>query len=230
MNKLNIQNIKLSDSFKKYKLLACKPKNYKTSLRDENNNIFGQYGTLHSTTLFSHIAILRCLFNEFKNGIFIDLGCGVGIPLILALHHDWNAVGVEISKGSFSCCKKNINFAKKNNYINNNCKYKLFNKSFFPAEFQITTDKKNGEDDFREELNKLSNDNNDNIDSSILKKCTLWYHYQVERRQNILNLFSKYATINSILVFSATRNDSFKLPKDIIEIDNLDDMWIYKKN
>ena len=226
-DKVNIRKIKKLDDYRIFQKEASKPIAFSSCLSDSNGDTFGSYGTLHSTTLFSPIAILRILLKKL-NGTFIDLGCGIGIPLIYSVKHNWNAIGIEISKGALECCAINIKSAAKNKYISDK-NYKLYNCSFFPKEFKITTSKKEGEDDFREELNKLSNKNKKNIDKSILQKGDLIYHYQVERRQNILNLFSEFGKKESLLVFVKTRNDEFKLPNNIIEIDSYNDIFIYKK-
>lgn len=214
------------DVYKIYKKEACNPMFFKTSLENEGN-VFGQYGTLHSTSLFSSLAILRMLLDK-SNGTFVDLGCGVGIPIIHALHHGWTSIGIEISKGAFECCKKNIKTAIEKKYIIDK-NYQLFNTSFFPKDFEITTDSNFNQDDFREELNKLQNANNSHIDSKELIKGDFFFHYQVERRQNILNLFSEYGKKDSFLLFVATREDKYVLPDEIKEIDNWKDIFLYKK-
>lgn len=235
-----LQNCIDDPIFTKYKKEASKHLFYSTLIFDKPSNaIYGQYGTLHSTSLFSHLALLRMMFNYLSKNkkyskTFVDLGCGIGVPMIYALKHNWNSVGIEISKGAINCCKANINNSIENNFLNKKSKdkYKLYNKSFFPENFSISKSNSKGQDDFREELNKLYKCNkskNKHIPKSIIKNADLMYHYQVERRQNILNLFSKFCKENSYLIFVATRDDKFIIPKNVMKIDEYNGLTIYQK-
>jgi hypothetical protein len=230
--KLKIKDWLNCDLYKKFKIEICKQNIFETCLYDKEGNPFGQYGTTHSTTLFTHLALLRYLFSLkeiFPNKPnFIDLGSGSGNVVIYAANQGWKSYGIEFCKGCYDASLVNIRSAIKANYIKRE-DVKIYFNNIFPLEFKL--EKYPGdkiEDDFRNNLNKFSK-NSINLKPEIYKKADLFYHYQVERRQNILNLFSKYAKKDSLLVFVATREDSFTLPSNISKIDSELDMTIYQK-
>lgn len=233
-----IQPIKINKwlNNKRYKQLkrdVCKTKPFESCLYDKEGNPLGQYGTIHSTTLFTHTALMRFLF-ELKQlfpekPIFLDLGSGVGNLTIYAAHHGWKAIGIEFSKECCNASLENIKTADEVNYINKS-NTEIIHSSFFPKDFKIENKKKKGEDDFRNMLQKIEKKAPKRITQQILKEIDLFYHYQVERRQNILNLFSEYAKDKAILVFVETRKDNYIIPSNVAEIDNQIGMTIYQKN
>jgi SAM-dependent methyltransferase len=232
MMDINIKNWLNQEKYFRFKKEVCKENSFNSCLYDSKGNPLGQYGTTHSTTLFTHLALMRYLFdlkNIFSNNpIFLDLGSGVGNVVIYAAHHDWDSYGIEISKNCYEASLINVQMAEESGFIKKNSA-KLQYGNMFSLELNIEEfpgDK--DEDDFRQDLNKFS-DAPRGVVCVDLDKVDLFYHFQVERRQNILDLFSMYAKKDSLLVFVATRNDSFELPKNVILVDNELDMYVYKK-
>ncbi|MFT4303747.1 MAG: hypothetical protein ACMXYG_04220 [Candidatus Woesearchaeota archaeon] len=218
-----INELMKSNIYVKYKIDVSTSQDFDSIYYDEKGIAFGQYGTTHSTTLFTHMALLRTFFDVLPKGEFLDLGSGVGNILIYASNQGWKAIGIEFSKGCIKGSIKNIALAKEKGY--DVSKIQLRNENFFPLKFKIEKMLNNSnEDDFRVDLEKIKVKH-----TSYNFFADLWYHYQVERRQNILNLFSEFAKQNALLIFVQTKDDSFVIPNDIILLDNYEGMFIYKK-
>ena len=68
--------------------------------------------------------IFKFLPVDFKDSVFLDLGCGKGRPLLVALKHGFRKViGVEYDKNLCDICLNNLkNYAKSKNY---DCKYEV---------------------------------------------------------------------------------------------------------
>lgn len=224
---MRIKDLLETETCKRYKKEVCTNSVFDSCLYSKDGTPYGQYGTLHSTTLFTHLALMRTIFSR-RTGTFIDLGSGSANLVIYAAHDGWNAIGIEKSKECSSCAAKNVEKALRAGFMRKE-NVKLISADFFPKGFRIEKMKNNSrEDDFREKLEGIKN--RKNIDAALLQEADLFYHYQVERRQNILDLFSRYAKRDAVLVFVETRKDSFKIPDDVALLDHHMGMSIYKKD
>lgn len=232
---MNIKSWEEDKIYKKFKKEVCTQEIFESRLFDKKGNPLGEYGTTHSTTLFTDLALLRYFFEQKQlispkdTPLFLDLGSGIGNILIYASHQGWKAIGIEFSKECCNASKENIKKAEQEGYIPKNS-IQITHSNFFPKEFKIKKlPKSKKEDDFREDLDNCEKKSLRKIKPEFFKDIDLFYHYQVERRENILTLFSEYAKEKAILVYVATKKDSFKLPKNIIELDNYREMYIYQK-
>ncbi len=237
INKTRIKKIKINTWLedKRYKQLkreVCRAKPFESCLYDKRGNPLGQFGTMHSTSLFTHTALMRFIFEQKQlfpeKPTFLDLGSGIGNMTIYAVHHGWKGIGIEFSEECYKASLENIKTASDADYIKKD-NIKIIHSSFFPKGFKIEKKEKEGEDDFRKNLKILEKKAPKKITSEVLKKVDLFYHYQVERRQNILNFFAEYAKDNSMLVFVETREDSYTLPSNVTKLDYQAGMAIYKK-
>lgn len=235
-----------TEAYRTFKKEVCKENLIETCMYDNDGTPFGQYGTLHSTTLFTHLALMRCMFvslseqkqmfkSNVKNGklnkpVFLDIGSGAGNLVIYAAHQGWQSYGIEISESCARLSLVNVKKAEDAGYIPKGS-IKIEFANIFPVDFKIEKFPGDAnEDDFRETLDKYAKKAPKGIKCVKLDQVDLFYHYQVERRQNILNLFSKYAKEGSMLVFVETRKDSYKIPEDVKELDNYQGMAVYIKN
>jgi len=233
---MDIKSWEESKQYKKFKKEVCTQEIFESRLFDDKGNPYGEYGTTHSTTLFTHIALLRYLldqkhlFNPSKIiPVIIDLGSGTANIAIYAAHQGWKAIGIEFSKGCYDTSIENIEKAEKVGYIPENS-IEIIHSNFFPKGFKIQKIPNNSiEDDFRKDLETCEKKCKKRINPNILKEGDLFFHYQVERRQNILDLFSKYAKKGAMLVYVASKEDAYNLPEDVVELDNHLDMYIYQK-
>jgi len=233
---MNIKSWEEKKIYKEFKKEVCTQEIFESRLFDKKGASLGEYGTTHSTTLFTHLALFRYFLNQKelispkKTPVFLDLGSGVGNILIYASHQGWKAIGIEFSKECCNASKENIKKAEQSGYIQRN-NIEIIHSNFFPKKFKIKKLPKNKkEDDFREDLDKCEKKCSKKIKPEFFKEIDLFYHYQVERRQNILNFFSEYAKEKAILVYVATKKDNFKLPENIIEMGNYLGMHIYQKS
>ncbi|MFT4297981.1 MAG: hypothetical protein ACMXX5_02205 [Candidatus Woesearchaeota archaeon] len=229
---LKIKDLLNSEDYHNFKKEVCKQNIFESSTYDNKGNPLGQYGTTHSTTLFTHLALLRCIFEKkelfCKKPIFVDLGSGVGNVVIYAAHHGWKSYGIEFHKECWKASLLNIEIATESEYIKKQDASTKYG-NIFPLEMEIQEFPEDKlEDDFREKLQTFSDAPKD-IEIPEYKNADVFYHYQVERRQNILDLFSEYAKNGAILIFVSTRDDSFAIPNNVIELDNQLDMYIYQK-
>jgi len=204
---------------------------------------YGRYGTFHSTTQFTVTALLRYIiitevekYNtsnknkpkvNIQKPVFLDLGSGTANLPIYASHHNCESISIEFSKECFTAAKENIEKSKSYQ----KAPIHHYHANFFPNEFKaaiqtFSNDAK--EDDFRSLLNK--HEKTKSVEPEVLQKATIWYHYQVERKQNILNLFKTYAPIGALLIMNGTRDDTFTLPKDVEVVDVEHEILIFKKN
>lgn len=208
-----------TEQYKKYVLEQYEQKHCATSLVYKNTR-YGTWGTFHATTLATYAGLVRSFLDELPKGTFLDIGSGIGCMLIYAAKQGWQSKGIEYAKPCWEAAQmqiKKANLAKK---IDN--KY----ASCFPKTFKIKTYLQNKkEDDFRETLAAYTAPP---IQASFLD-AHVWYHYQVERRQNILDLFDTYAHIGSYIIIVKTRDDTLVIPEHIVIHDTFEEMSIYKK-
>ncbi|MFT4344060.1 MAG: hypothetical protein ACMXYE_04925 [Candidatus Woesearchaeota archaeon] len=235
-----IQTIISSNEYRKNKEILIK----ESISRDKryNSRTYGVYGTFHATSTFTPLAILITLFQNKKilgektseslrykssdTPTFIDLGSGIGVPVLYASMNDWNAHGIECEINCVSIAKENI----KDHKHSLKTQPVYHHASFFPNDFKPKRSTIEGEDDFKELLIKNSSSKNIvGIDSKVLSEGDLWYHYQVERVQNILDLFSCYGSKNAYLILVRTRQDSKSIPNNIIQVDAYETIELYKK-
>ena len=69
INKTRIKKIKINTWLedKRYKQLkreVCRAKPFESCLYDKRGNPLGQFGTMHSTSLFTHTALMRFIFEQ----------------------------------------------------------------------------------------------------------------------------------------------------------------------
>ncbi len=62
-----------------------------------------------------------------------------------------------------------------------------------------------------------------------LHEIDLFYHYQVERRDNILRLFAQYGRVGAHLLFVRSVFDTATTPSNIDEIAQWNGLYLYRK-
>jgi len=151
----------------------------------------------HATSCEEDIKYIEKLLDELNKGIFLDLGSGEGKIVHLARAHAWKAYGIELNK---DICSKEKN---------------ICHGSFFPDNFEVKRIENNiSEDPFHDKFAKVSFKTPIDYD-----KVDLFYHFQVERQDNILRLFSKYAKSCAHLLFNQTiMGENYSVPTNVVEI------------
>jgi len=183
-----------------------------------------------------YIAAMRHLFDAIKPGrlsfsdrIFLDLGSGTGTLVIYAAHHGLLGLGIEADKDLFDRSGNTIEEVIAKSFIKPG-RAKVAHGNFFPEGFYVERSTEM-EDKW---INHLPNQDDPNSDpySQLeinLNEVDMFYHYQVERRQNILNLVSTYAKSGAMLVFLPTLPDSFEVPRNIETVKEFRRLTLYKK-
>ena len=167
--------------------------------------------------------------------VFLDLGFGAGKQVIYAAHEGWQAYGVDISSECLAAAQAMISNAIQGGYIPEGLA-KVVQGDFFPRDFNrfgrsldeilVTFAKhlspkylkrlqRSGfELVFKREIKEMkrtapSSDPYAELGIS-LDEVDVFYHYQVERHDRIVRLFSERAKRGAFLLFNRSLNDKSK--------------------
>ena len=212
-------------------------------LSDVKRVIKGEHGymggflTQNSSSELSHATMLRVLFGQ-KNDInqtadkpvFYDLGCGVGALVAYAAHDKWLGLGAEFDHPHFKAAQKNIDDAVRAGLIKEG-QARIAYGNFFPEGFKIES----GDPDvdiFRGYLRQGEQAPRINFRDAVgidVSDVDLFYHFQVELRNNILRFFAESAKSGALLAFVPTINDTESLPSRIDYLGSQSLMRFYRK-
>lgn len=207
---------------------------------DEDGFIIGD-GNKHWTTPSKYLAVMRYLFDqkeifhpEGSKPVLLDLGSALCNVVIYAAKHGWLSFGIEIDEICHNTGLKNIADAENLGFIEkNSCKTALGN--YFPKGFELETlIETEGErwlrKSFEEHILKASAKEPYQELGISLGQVDLFYHFQIERRNNILRLFSSYAKKEAMLAFLAVLKETFDVPQNVEEVARYDDLVMYLKS
>jgi len=207
-----------------------KPKPFEFATEIDGEHI-GLKSGVHGSLRYS-FASLRHLLNVLPNGIFLDLGSGSGVSVIYGAHHGWHSYGIDFCKNAVDFSLKNIKSAEQAEYINPGL-VRIVHGSFFPNDFRVERLDDKDQDLFHDALEThrqacTATKPYDHLGIS-LDQVDLFYHYQVERKDNLLRLISEYAKPGAKFLFNATNYDAFELPGNIELIASKGALFLYGK-
>ncbi len=242
---MNLEEVFNKKKLKEYCLDCKADKPFQPALFN-GDEIFGSLFESSMTTRPEDLAYLRCLLDakelfdpEGKKPVFLDLGGGLANPNIYAAHHGWLSYYVDSSKNCYELALKNIENAELAEYIPKNS-IKVAHGNFFPKDFSLER-LSYEKDHFRKFVEKnIESCPTDDIYSMFglgLNKVDLFYHFQLERQENILRFFSKYAKPGAMLLFTLSVEEDFLIPDDVIQIGSFgkregyskDTLYLYQK-
>ena len=181
----------------------------------------------HSGTKEWYLSYIRCLFDAKRlftptgeKTIFLDLGCGDGNVVIYAAHHGWQAYGIDFDEQCYDLASKAISEATSISFIQEGTAKVAF-CNFFPSNFEVSRFDDDTQDAFREciDLHFISAPPLEVSATELelhLDQVDLFYHYQIERQDNLLRLFSEYAKLGAYLLIAQTMVDeTFAIPKNV---------------
>ncbi len=176
--------------------------------------------------------ILRYLFEALPKGVFLDLGSGSGENVIYAAQQGWRSFGIELSSPAYDFSLDNITLAESAGYIPAGLA-RIARGSFFPADFQVSRSALAGQDEFRKRLEALYDGapcSDPYKELGIdLEEVDLFYHFQVERKDNIARLFSERARRGAKLLLVSTFRDTFSLPENLVLVDAFGPKKLYER-
>lgn len=228
------KNLDNSDHNRLYEIIQVITKSPNIKRTKRNKHPFGKSGGT-TTSGKRDLVLLTDIMNLIGNGeddtnekdyVLGDLGASVGAISLLAAHSGWKVHSWELNSNVYPLTKRIIKQAKKEKYLDD--KLINFHKgSFFPKEFDV--ERKGLHLDFYGNyILKYSNKNRKFASIKDLQEVDLFYHYQVERTENILKLFSQYAKKDAILLMVRTQMDPFNVPDNIRIFDYKNYLLAYK--
>ena len=218
---------------------------HRSAVEQKIGGPFGLHGGTHARDCSSQRAVLESkeLFtSDYDKPIFLDLGFGAGRQLIYAAHHGWQAYGIDLSSRCLDLAQDAIIQATNKGYIEEGS-VRIAQGNFFPRDFDrfgrsiddvlsALSDviplnaqlekklwKKGFAVSFKGGIRKLKKEckNRDpyaDIDLA-LEEVDLFYHYQVERHNRIVRLFSERAKKGAFLLFNRSLNDTPKAYENV---------------
>lgn len=197
--------------------------NQETSFRKFKEYDCGWVGGMtgiHGSVSYSVHAMLRMVLRQLSSGNFLDLGFGDGSVVIDSAREGWRAYGIDFCRNCYTFANENILAAEREGYIAQETT-RLALGNFFPQWFVRETGQGDG---FRDQINAhpAISGNPYEILGIKLHEIDVFYHYQVERADNILHLFSEYAKAGARLFFVRTLSDTVKPLKGIAIESSLD--------
>ena len=158
--------------------------------------------------------------------ILVDLGTGSGKMLIYGAKHGWKCFGVEGDKECVERAQKDIKDAEDANFIEAGLAL-VAEGDFFPTNLRVSRVPDNrSEDPFFGFLNAgYDHSKNSSPDAPLgvwesmgldIAEADLWYHFQVERHENLLRFFKLHAKSGAYLVINQTMTlDTFDCPDNV---------------
>jgi len=201
----------------------------------------GYLGSRHTPNLTSPLkyrATLRLMLSKKERftpsrdrPVFYDLGCGIGTMVIYGAHDGWYGLGTEFDKDHFEGALENMGIAAEASFIDKNHAMVAYG-SFFPEGFEIRQDS-NGMDMFRWYLQSRE-EKSERIDiqrlfNFNLSEVDLFYHYQVELKDNILRFFAEYAKKGALLMFVPIMDDKAEMPKGVESLGLFHSAYLFQK-
>lgn len=229
MNIPGFEDVFTTQKFNEYYHDCQEEKPFRSSVyRSEHKWSLGGMISGHMTTKPHDLVYIRCLFNanelfdpSREKPVFLDLGSGLANMVIYSAHQGWLGFGVDFSADYHEEALRNIRDAISAGFIPQDSARVAYG-NFFPPGFKI--------DDFCEQdrFGRFINDYlpscpvNDVYDSELglgLDEVDLFYHFQVQRLDDVLRLFSEHAKPGAMLFFHRTMLDeTFVLPHDVAEL------------
>ncbi|MFC1648813.1 hypothetical protein ACFL1B_05125 [Nanoarchaeota archaeon] len=112
-------------------------------------------------------------------------------------------------------------------------KARIAQGNFFPTDFQVKRHDVEKEDKYRSQIEEHLRDykaGDPYRDLGLsLDQVDLFYHYQVERKDNILRLISERAKPGAKLLFTASMRDTCEVPENLEEITSEERFYLYEK-
>lgn len=184
---------------------------------------------IHGSNSFN-FAMLRLLFSYNAPGTFLDLGSGIGESVIYAAHHGWQSYGIEFCRNAYLAAKQNIAAAEAAGYIPQGIA-RIALGNFFPSGFQVNDPCPEDEDLFRVDLEKHYRVQGDPYEELgiTLADVDLCYHFQVQRRETMLQLFSEQGKRGGKLLFTQSMRNASPIPSNLEVIASIGAVTLYEK-
>ncbi|MBI2573351.1 hypothetical protein HYV86_05805 [Candidatus Woesearchaeota archaeon] len=177
-------------------------------------------------------AISVCLEQIGSSGSFLDLGSGDASFNIEVGALGWQSYGIEICDAAYEVGCRNLTIAEKRGDVKVGLVH-LARGNFFPKDFPVT--RAEGEEDrFRQPIEEhlcrsYESDPYHNLGLD-LGDVDVFHHYQVERNQNMLDFFSRYAHRGAYFFLTQSAGDSYVVPADVKELSRLaETLFLYQK-
>lgn len=176
------------------------------------------------TSKLAHLACINPLLTRpdlFRpNGdrpIFLDLGSGIGLPVILAARQGWKAVGVEASESYYRASQDNLTRVFLRSEIDLARIPRLLLGSYFPEDFEVQRFPADPHrDPYAAQGRSLGIDRDSKRvryqDAGIeLREVDLFYHFQWDNLDNLFGFFARYAKPGAIFCICGDgRCDDYK--------------------
>jgi len=175
---------------------------------------FGINSVTDNTHLFSHVSICACLQALAESPelfpdqprtprLFLDLGCSTGRALLVVGAKGWRSYGVDLNDRCVEEARINISIAGARSFVDSRL-VKVCTGNFFPATFDVERLENGAHDPRSDYLKSLATSAPSWEAASATLGITyhdvdFFYHYQVERLDNILRLFAQHARVGAIL-------------------------------
>ena len=166
--------------------------------------------------------------------VFLDLGSGTGLPVILAARQGWKAVGVEANEKCFRASQDNLTRAFLTGEFELTNIPRLLFGSYFPNGFdaQRFPDDPDRDPWAAQGISQALDQNAMRVnysDAGIeLGEVDLFYHFQWDNLDNLLGLFSRYAKPGAILGLcgDGRKDDYERVPSNIEYLPSSFSEWV----
>ena len=153
------------------------------------------FGGIHGSSKYFERALLRCILQDLPRGTFLDLGSSGGLVVIEAARENWAAYGIDLCQRCCSFARECICEAEQVGYIPKD-RAIIIEGNFFPPHFQVIRSR--GDDDpFEDPIVKHQRASTSDDPYArrriALANINLFFHYQVERMDNIIRFFAQEA-------------------------------------
>jgi SAM-dependent methyltransferase len=133
--------------------------------------------------------------DDGKRPLFMDLGCGVGFPILIAAQAGWRTIGIEVEPECCIVARENVAASLQRGEIEQDNLPIVLQGNYFPESFEVKRFPENSERDTRahqglakavDRVPRIDYQAN-NID---LGDVDIFYHFQWDNLDNLLGLFS----------------------------------------
>lgn len=165
-------------------------------------DIDGEAGGANSDSRMSYLTYPCLLIRQMSEVLgrkpkVLDLGSGLGIACLTFAREGCEVVGIEINDEKHLISKENLIKSKSLGVISHEAEVTLIHGNFFPNNF--TPRRGLPEDVFCRYLLEKSPTRFQEGSMIHIRTADLFYHYQVETVENLLNFFVKYAKPGALL-------------------------------
>ncbi|MFA6462051.1 MAG: hypothetical protein WCV90_07345 [Candidatus Woesearchaeota archaeon] len=188
----------------------------------DNGGMIWSKSGIHGKTYAWFRACLYCLADHLvtekplEETSFLDLGSSIGNILWNAANIGFKTYGIDMDQECYEASGDIVEMAEKKGIIPTG-RTKIAWGNFFPKEFKVKTSVRH--DGFRDRINEhllQLPDQDPYVTLGITPpEVDLFYHFQVERLDNILRFFAEYAHSGARLMFVHSEKDSPRLPKGV---------------